>query len=114
VSTFFGGETLLDVVTVNGTAPGFSPGTIYTVPANRYAKVFVQLMRGSASSVTLSIGSMSQTTTSGGTENSWGRTVHSPNSFPMPFEVTIYAGQSININNSGTEWYLVVREFSVP
>jgi hypothetical protein len=113
MSTFFGGETLVNAITVNGSALASVPGTIYTVPANRYARVFVQLLRGQFAGVTLSIGSMAQSSP-GSTENSWGRTVHSPNIYPMPFEVTIYAGQSININSTGVEWYLVIKEYSIP
>jgi hypothetical protein len=40
MATFFGGETLLEIKKVSGS--GNTNATVYTVPANRYAKVFVQ------------------------------------------------------------------------
>jgi hypothetical protein len=104
MATFFAGETLVNAITVNGSSNVGQ--TVYTVPANRYAKIYLQRFT-SFQSGTITIGSLSfllpGSALSGPTEKS----------------LILYAGQSISFNpntssSSNFDWYLVVREFSVP
>jgi hypothetical protein len=47
MSTFFGGEQLVEFKVFNGTAVG-APNTLYTVPAGRYAKIHVNYFQASS------------------------------------------------------------------
>jgi hypothetical protein len=108
ISTYFGGETLVNAITVNGSST--APQTVYTVPSSRYAKVWIQSI--SRPSVGFPI-----TTTF-----NIGASVYGPvgttNEFSAQnFEAILFQGQSVSISLSSStnySYYFVIREFSIP
>jgi hypothetical protein len=106
MATFFGSEAL---VSEQGFSQTYTAGTIYTVPAGRYAKIFIQ----NASLPGLSGGTI--VTAGGNRPIVLINNIGDPNNNTPFYEVffEIYAGQSFTTNGSVIlNWQL--KEFASP
>lgn len=104
MSTFFGGETLINVAVINGSSN--VPQTVYTVPAGRFAEIFIQRF-DSFQSGTIIVGARSYSISGGSVQGL------SEKYF------TLYAGQSCSFSvgtgsGSNFDWYIVSKEFAIP
>lgn len=104
MSTFFGGETLVNVPVINGSSNVSQ--TVYTVPAGRFAEIFIQRF-DSFQPGTIVVGARTYTITGGSVQGIAEK------------YFTLYAGQSISyaigvVASSNFDWYIVSKEFAIP
>lgn len=112
MATFSGGETLIGVVRLATS----STGTLYTAPANTYARVYLEKVSMGASA-SFTIGQHTFTTGGGGSATiSSGIKTQSNGAVSVsdPVEVMVlYAGQTISQTTSNGV-YATILEFSIP
>lgn len=112
ITTFSGNETVIGVQLISNTVGISSNLVVYTCPAGKYAKIFVQYLSASANSATVTIGSRSQYSLVAAqnlTDPSLNK-IYDQNFIIGP-------GQTIEIQPStpiNVTYDLIIREFAIP
>ena len=101
MATFFGGETITGTIDLFGTTTT-TPATIYTVPAGKYAEIYIQRIVSNNPGATYIVGPTTYETVAGVPQ--------------LKISDTLYQGQIIRMqpNTSGANltYFIFIKEFS--